>query len=411
MKKRILSLVLVLALALTALVGCDLVPPKETPAEDAAAIYTMDVNPGLRIYVDTEGKVITVEATNDDGEEIVNEITFEGVDFEEVTERIIDALDEAGYLVGEEGSLLLTLEKAEIEISEKLNKRIEQAYEKHGKAVSVIEQRLDKLDEKIEKEIEKIAKDHHISRGKAHLIKMIREEFPEMSEEELAALNVQELRMLLEDTTDAIKDRFDKFGEIVENEYKSREQAAMLALAALEIDITSLEGGIPLIDVHATGRDGVILYKVEVIYGGVKYELLINAESGEIVEREEKEYEKFDPEAEIDKFLKDNGLDGESIRDHFENIIHGGKGEGKGEKLTRGEVLDLIIEKLGIEEVEIISTDVDIHNGRGEFIFEVEIETQDGTYELVVEAFSGEFIRASLNGEPLEEPTDTPDAA
>ncbi len=409
MKKRILTLVLVLALALTAFVGCDLVPPKDTPDDSAAAIYTMDVNPGLRIFVDAEGKVITVEATNDDGEQIVNKITFEGVDFEQVTERIIDALDEAGYLEGEEGSLLLTLEKAEIEISEKLNKKIEQAYEKHGKVVSVIEQRLDKLDEKIEKEIDKIAKDHNISRGKAHLIEMLREEFPELSEEELAELNVQELRMLLEDTSDAIKDRFDKFGEIIENEYKSREQAAMLAIAALDIDLTSLDG-IPLIDVHATGRDGVMLYKVEVIYGGIKYELLVNAETGEILEREEKEYEKFDPEAEIDKFLKDNGLNGESIRDHFENIIHGAGGEGKGEHLTRGELLDLVIEKLGIEDAEIISTDVDLHKGRGEFIFEVEIETQGGTYELVVEAFSGEFIRASLNGEPITDSADAPDA-
>ena len=183
----------------------------------------------------------------------------------------------------------------------------------------------------------------------------------------------------------------------------------MLAIAALDIDLTSLDG-IPLIDVHATGRDGVMLYKVEVIYGGLKYELLVNAETGEILEREEKEYEKFDPEAEIDKFLKDNGLDGESIRDHFENIIHGAGGEGKGEQLTRGELLDLVIEKLGIEDAEIISTDVDLHTGRGEVIFEVEIETQGGTYELVVEAFSGEFIRASLNGEPITDSADAPDA-
>jgi len=401
MKKTLLSILLVFALSLGTLIGCAPVADESDPTDTAAAVYTMDVNPGVRIFVDTEGKVITVEATNEDGEAIVKELDFKGVDFEVVTERIIDALTAAGFVKGDEGSILITLEKAEIEISERLNNKIEKAFEKHGKTVSVIEQNLEKLDREIEKELERLADKHHISKGKAHLIEMIREEFPELSEEELAGLNVNELRMLLEDATEDIKNRFEKFGEIVSEEYKSRKDAVLIALAALELDITDL-ARLPVIEVRATNRDGVMLYSVEIILDDMKHELLINAKTGEVLESESKEYEPFDPEAALKEFFGKHGIDCDSLKDYFESMKKP-DGEKPEHQLTRGEILALVLDELDIPEESIRFTEVKLHTGRHDLVFRVVIETESDKYELVLEAFSGEIIKAELNGTPIEE--------
>ena len=408
MKKSLIGLLLVVVLLLSALISC--APANEEDyAEAAAAVYTIDVNPGVRVFVDTEGKVISVEATNDDGEAIVAELNYEGVPFEDVTEQVVDALSAAGYLDGEESSVLISLEKAEIEISERLNAKIDEAFEKHGKVASIIEQNLGKLDAEIDKAIEDIAREHHISKGKAHIIERIREEFPELSEEELAELSVEELRMLLEDTTDDIKRHFDKLGELALTEYKSREEAILAAVASLDVefDLTDITN-LPVIKVRATNRDGKMLYSVEIIYNGMKYELLLDAKTGEVVKSEEKEHEAFDPEAMIDEFFKNHGIDGGSLKDHFHGLL---KPDGTEEhKLTKGEIISLVLEKLGIDENTIEDTEVEFHGGRGDVVVRVEIVTEGGnSYELVLEAFSGAVIKAELNGEPL--PTENGDAA
>ena len=401
MKKTLLSILLVLVLSLGTLIGCAPVADDPDPTDKAAAVYTMDVNPGVRIFVDTEGKVIIVEATNEDGEAIVRDLEFEGLDFEEVTEKVIDALTAAGFVKGDESSILITLEKAEIDISEKLNDKIEKAFEKHGKTVSVIQQNLEKLDNEIEKELERLADKHHISNGKANLIEMIREEFPELSEEELAGLNVNELRMLLEDATDDIKERFEKFGEIVCEEYKSRKEAVLIALTALELDVTDL-ARLPVIEVRATNRDGVMLYSVEIILEGMKHEVLINAKTGEVLETESKEYEPFDPEAALEEYLGKHGIDCDSLKDYFESMMKP-DGEKPEHQLTRGEILSLVLDELDIPEDSIRFTEVKLHTGRHDLVFRVVIETESDRYELVLEAFSGEIIKAELNGTPIVE--------
>ena len=109
MKKMLIALTLMLSLLATCLVGCGTVPDNSADngdsdvtalKADAAAVFTLDVNPGVRIYVKEDNTVIAVEATNEDGEEVVAELDLEGVDYETVVEEIIDKMDEKGYLEG-----------------------------------------------------------------------------------------------------------------------------------------------------------------------------------------------------------------------------------------------------------------------------------------------------------------------
>ncbi|MBO5315050.1 MAG: PepSY domain-containing protein [Clostridia bacterium] len=421
MKKLFGLLTIVIVMVLTCLVGCDFANTDATDPGDeaasAAAVFTLDVNPGVRVYVKSDDTVIKVEATNKDGEDIVADIEFKDVNFEAVVEEIIDKMNEQGFLEGEESAVLISVEKKEIEISEKLNEKIDKAFKKHGKKASVIEQELVKLDEKIEKEIGDIAKRYNISEGKAHLIEKIREEFPELPEEELAELKVNDLGVMLEETSEDVKKHFNKVGPAVENSYVGREQALVEALESLEIAVID----ITMPRVCVTREDGKMVYEVEFVYDGMEYEITVDAVSGDILETEFEEFEEFDADKFIDDFK--NKVDFDEIMDDMINEALGkddAKGEYKDEHnpenkaednnrqpnlspLSRGEILKAVMEVLGISDEELKKTDVRLHEADEGAVFSVTVETKDrGAYRVVAEAYSGTVLKAEFNGVALE---------
>ncbi len=412
MKKLLVALVLMVAMLATCLVGCNIVPDPNTNGEDlnaakAAAVFTLDVNPGVRIYVKEDNTVIAVEATNKDGEGLVAELEIDGESYEAVVEEIIDVMEENGYLEGEENSILISVEKKTIDISEKVNKKIDEAFKKHGKKASVIEQELDELDEKIGKEIGDMAEKYHISKGKAHLIEKIREEFPELSEEELATLRVNDLGMMLEDTSDDIKEHFNKIGEAVDNAYVGREKALESALESLENAEITLEN-IEMPRVHADYEDGKMLYEVEFVYDGMCYEIEVDAVTGEVLSTECEEFVEFDAKEMIDEFCGKHNIHPEDFHDHFNGFFgdHDDKHHDDDHNeqppadkaLTKGELLKGILAGLNISEESLKKTDVKMYETECGTVFRVMIETDEGNiYTIVVEAFSGAVIRSELN--------------
>ena len=423
MKKLFVAFTLMLAMLTACLVGCG------TPVSDdgidlaaekanAAAVFTLDVNPGVRIFVKSDNTVITVEATNEDGEAVVAELEVEGEDYEAVVEEIIDKMDEKGYLEGEESSVLISVEKKAMDISDKVNDRINKSFEKHGKKASVIEQELDKLDEEVGKAIAEMAEKYKISEGKAHLIEKIREEFPELSEEELAGLKVNDLGMMLEDTSEDVKGHFKKVGKAVEEAYVGREQALEAALASLEgLEITVKD--ITMQRVRVTRGEGKMLYEVEFVYDGMEYEIVLDARTGEILSTESEEFVEFDAKGMIDDFCNKNDINPDDIKNQIINDIFGrgeGKDEDKGEQgpeqteekpLTKGELLKGILDELKIAAESLKKTDVEVYETESGTVYTVTVECGDDVFELVVEAYSGTVIQAELNGTEFDLPADS----
>ena len=414
MKKLLVALTLMLTLLATCLVGCGTVDEDSvdlaTKKANAAAVFTLDVNPGVRIYVEEDSSVIAVEATNEDGEEIVAELDLADKNYEAIVEEIIDKMDEQGYLEGEENSVLISVEKTAMDISEKLNEKINKTFEKHGKKASVIEQDLHELDEKVGKTIGDMAKKYHISEGKAHLIEKIREEYPELSEEELAGLKVNDLGMMLEETSDDIKGHFKKFDKPVDGDYIGKEVALTAALESLEItaeDVTAQH-------VHFTRDDGKMIYEVEFIYDGMEYEIDVDATTGEILETESEEFEEFDAKGFIDDFCDKNEIGMDGFKDHGKKDPDGkdDHSDKRDEEkiLSRGEILESVISMLGIDEDTLKKTDVTLHETESGTIFFVKIETKTrDRYEIVVEAYSGTILKAELNRAAIEISTEVTD--
>lgn len=402
MKQRLISLATTLVMLTLCLIGCGLSKVEGNIEQEAAAIFTLDVNPGVRIYVDKDNTVIGVEATNEDGETVVAELDLKGVDVEAAVEEIVDKMDEQGFLPEDANAVLMSVEKKLIDISEKVGAKIEKAFEKHGKTASIIEQELDKLDKAVQNEIDKMAEKYHISEGKAHLIEKIREEYPELSEEELAKLKVNELRMMLEDTSEEIKGHFKKLGKEIEDAYLGRMEAIATAIGSLEIDLTK----VTMPRVRVTRDDGKMLYEVKFVYEDMEYEITLDAVTGEILESESEAYEPFDPDAFLEDFCDKHNVSIEDIKNQIMGGIFGDKWQGGNKEepdVSRGEILKTVMTLLGITEESLEETEVSIHRGKEGIIVSVELETVAGDeYELVLEAASGTVLKAEMNGVELE---------
>ncbi len=72
---------------------------------------SMDVNPSIKFMVNRLGYVISAEAVNEDGEDIIEGLDFSSLSnlpIEEALELAIEEVEKQGYLVGDEAGMIIT---------------------------------------------------------------------------------------------------------------------------------------------------------------------------------------------------------------------------------------------------------------------------------------------------------------
>ena len=143
MKKQMKVLALMLAMLLCAplLFSCG-----ETKNDDNVSRMTIDINPSVEFIVDSENKVVTATALNDDGAVILAGETFVGMTSEEAAALVVSIATDQGYLV--KGSA--EVGKNEIKISvtgdeavakdlyNKASAKIEKFVKSHGLEAAVV---------------------------------------------------------------------------------------------------------------------------------------------------------------------------------------------------------------------------------------------------------------------------------
>ena len=155
-------------------------------------IVELDVNPSIEFGVNKSDKVVNVTALNDDGEEILENLSLEKENIKEATLVVMDELVEQGFITQEKSTVLVSVEndnedKTE-EIKQNLSEEIVRHFEKEDIEVTVLKQTIVK-----DEVSENIAKEYNISKGKALLIKTVMEENSDLSEAELAKMTVDEI--------------------------------------------------------------------------------------------------------------------------------------------------------------------------------------------------------------------------
>jgi len=197
MKKiyKFISTVLCLALLCTYLIACK--QDTTTANADEYSYVSMRINPEIELVVDSEGKVVAVNAINEDGETVLTQLNLIGMTAEEAGEAFTSVATELGFIdVNTEEATVYILAEGKNDdfvkgLEEKLTKRINGFFDKKGIFGKVSPEELE--------EFEALATEWNVSVKDARMIDRILQLYPEMTVEEILALDFEERIKLIKD--------------------------------------------------------------------------------------------------------------------------------------------------------------------------------------------------------------------
>lgn len=314
-------------------------------------VISLDVNPSIELKLRGSGRVAQAKALNDDAQKLLEGMELEGTDKNTAVNAIIGSMVRAGYLNSLSNSVLVTVEGknasgVEKEIMEIINGILAQSI--NGGAV--VGQELTAGGE-----AEELARKHGISRGKAQLVLEVVRLNPMLVPDELAKLSINELNVLL--SAKEAQTEVSKSGEVSTKAYIGAEKALEIALAHAGVQ----KGAVKDIEVELDFKRGIMVYEVEFKTGGMEYEHLINAITGEIIEDKQK-------------------LDDDDDITVPKNAINAQKARG------------IALEHAGVAAENVTDFEIDLDRKNGVTVYEVEFRAGDTEYDYVINAQTGEVI-------------------
>lgn len=161
-----------------------------------ATIY-LDVNPSVELQIDRNEKVISAEANNADGEQILEEMDLKHTDLDVAMNALIGSMVKHGYLSEARHVVLVSVESSDDRKAEQLKSHV--SAEIHACLDNLIGSgKVFDQQSQMDNELKKIAETYGISPGKAAIMKKIVQLYPELDYAKLASLSLEELVEYLE---------------------------------------------------------------------------------------------------------------------------------------------------------------------------------------------------------------------
>lgn len=339
-------------------------------------VISIDVNPGVEIHLNKNEKVVSVDATNDDGMKILTDRQYNGLKIEDTLASIVADMTEKGYIDANKNSVLVCVKNGDQAKCEQLRERLSKCVEGCFKDAAVLSQSVSG-----EENVSELAKKHGISEGKALLIKEILEQNELLTADDIAKLPINDLNLIV--STNGMKlHKTNCNGTPGDKGYIGKAAAQAAALGDLGISAEDVER----IKVKMDCEDGIMTYEVEFVYNGMEYEYELNALNGEIIDIDIEE---------------DDGDDKKG----------NGKGEGNGKHedddddkecvlpenaITEEEALNIACQKAGVASDAIVQSKVSVDEDDGVYEYDVVIKTADKKYSYEINAIDGTVISESV---------------
>ena len=221
--KKLLSAILVSAMACTALASCTALTEKSA-ANGALTYIGLRINPEIEMVTDETGVVVSANAVNNDGEVVLSEVELEGKTAEEAVVEFTETAVDLGYMDVEAGkdTVYVDVNSENAEITEKVEKslsdKLMKFFEKKGIAGKVSKEVLDTY--------LAAAEEWNVTPGHAKMIARILAANPELTYDELLNLTVKDLLELLKtniknkDIAADLKDNYKDAVKALKDEYK-----------------------------------------------------------------------------------------------------------------------------------------------------------------------------------------------
>ncbi len=346
-------------------------------SNSSGAIIALDVNPSIELEVNGKEKVVEARALNEDAETVLGTMDLKKVDLEVAVNAIIGSMVKNGYLSTEQNSILISVdsknEAKAAELKDKISGEINTLLGNSEIEASVITQDFEKNDDN-----SRMAKEKDISPAKAALISRIVE--AELLDsngipytyDTLAKMNVNELKLIIE-SRDAKVDGIKSSGVASNSKYITKDDALTKALDDAQLAKEAIDR--LKIEIDYDGDRRAMVYEIEFISGEKKYEYEVNANTGDIIDRE------------IDIIKNDDERDDSRDDDRKEEQ------SGKNEKLlSREEALEKVYADAGVKASDVRRPEMELEREGKKDIYEIEFKYGGKEYEYKVDAQTGEIL-------------------
>lgn len=246
-------------------------------------VIDFDVNPSVEIKTNKKEKIVEVNALNDEGKTILQDMDLENVDLDVAVNALIGSMLKNGYISEAQNSILVSVknddETKAKNLEEKISKDIDELLKAQNIQGSILSQMYNDDDE-----IEKLAKQYNISEGKAELInRIVKAEMKDSKGnvytfESLSKLSINELNVLL-NSKNVVLNNVVSTGNASETGLIGQEKAKEIAFTKAGVTATAVSE----LEVELDCDDGVLVYEVEFRSGNNEYEYDIHAKDGTVV--------------------------------------------------------------------------------------------------------------------------------
>lgn len=241
----------------------------------AVASVSLDVNPSVEIKVNEKEKVVSVTALNEDGQEIIAEMDFEGSSLEVTVNALIGSMLRQGYLSVSANSVLVSVESTDSQqaaaLEQRLREEIGGLLESGGVNGAVLSQQVN-----ADEELRTLAEEYGLSLGKAQLIRDITTQDSRYRFADLAGLTINQLNLLSEELA---LSGVQRSGHASEAGYIGSTEAMNAALADAGISGESISAYFSRMD----WEDGRMVYALAFDDGESGYEYTVEALTGQII--------------------------------------------------------------------------------------------------------------------------------
>ena len=328
------------------------------------SLIGLDVNPSVELGINKMERVVYASALNADGEAIIGGMDLRGTDLDVAVNALIGSMLTNGYITDLANSVLVSVANddpaAAAELQQRVSAEIESLLSVTSSGGAVLSQTVTSGGS-----LEDIASQYGISQGKAALIEEILASSVTYTSQELAAMSINELALLLSNPSIAVEG-VQSTGQASDKAYIGSDMAAQAAFdhaGVTQADVMGLE-------VEFDHDDGIMVYDVEFYAGGSEYEYEIDASTGAIVEYSSEAGHDWTPPSQ-------DAAQGQTSQEW---------------QLTPQEALDIALQHAGIsrESADVDKSELDWDDGV--LTYEVEFKSGGYEYEYVIDAASGAVL-------------------
>ena len=237
------------------------------------SLVGIDVNPSVQLSVSRNEKVLSCEALNADGTEIIGDMDLRGAQLNVAVNALIGSMVQQGYIDDLKNSVLITVENRDAAkaqaLQESLMADVNGLLAGESVDASVLGQTITSRDQTLASQ----AETYGISEGKAALIQRILDTDPTLTFESLSGLSVNDLSLLLQ-AKQADTSGLTVTGQASDKAYIGLDKATEIALAQLP--------GATLKEIEFEYDDGMV-YEAELLKDGYEYDVEIDALTGAVV--------------------------------------------------------------------------------------------------------------------------------